>query len=131
MIMGHIFKALIAVNCWKFQGTLNRRSDSWDASGKMSKAVWGQRGCHIPRARGRGEQSTALPCPTNLECRADTDSTVWVVCFTNTGWVTGSSHVQRPETECFPLEHSVRLAYSLVCISVSQKRKFRNDFMWY
>lgn len=76
MITGHIFKALIAVNCLKVSGKADRRSDSWDASGKMSKAVRGQRGCHIPRERDGECKVQPFPSPVNLESRAYTNSIV-------------------------------------------------------
>lgn len=76
MITGHIFKALIAVNCLKVPGKANRRSDSWDASGKMSKASGVRGGVTFPE-KGIGEcEVQPFPSPVNLEYRAYTNSIV-------------------------------------------------------
>ena len=131
MIMGHIFKALIAVNCLEVSGNAEQKERQLGCLWKNEQGSLGSEGVSHSPSKGSGRAKYSPSLSGELEYQADTDSTVWVVCFTNTEWVTGSSHVQRSENECFSVEHSVCLAYSLVCICVSQKIKFRNDFTWY
>lgn len=130
MITGHIFKALIAVNCLKVavkQGRLNRRSGIWDASGKMSKAGRGGERCCIPKRENGECEIRTLPNPVNLEYRAYTNLVVfgYLLLKQGKGYIASLSH--RGVFSSF--QHSIYLAYCCVCICVSQRSKIKNDFM--